>query len=62
MLYILGSRTVKEKDSPDTTDGRQNFDEHPATSMCRTVATEHIACFTVLWVLQKQLFILSHLQ
>ena len=61
-LYILGSRTVKTKESLDTTDGRQNLDEHLATSMCSTVATEHIACLTVLWVLHKQLFILSHLQ
>lgn len=61
-LYILGSRTVKTKDSPDTTDGRQNLDEHSVTSMCKNVATKHIACLTVLWVLHKQHFILSHLQ
>ena len=53
---------MKTKDNPDTTDGRQNLDEHPVTSICRTVATEHTACLTVLWVLHKQLFILSHLQ
>jgi hypothetical protein len=59
---FLAVEQWRQRTAQTPTDGRQNLDEHPVTSMCRTVATEHIACWTVLWVLHKQLFILSHLQ